>query len=693
MSNYPSKFSENSKKILVVVLIVALGTLMAARKQFNIDFNEVVSPLAHSIIEGNEKKLDHIHPLLKKERFTPLGMTWPTYQMYYSEAFHIISVVIYWIAVITLTFLIIREACFGYYSSIILTMLALFVGNLAARELFDLPLIGPAPYLGYQNFNFRMSAVLLSLASILLVFRGQLILSGVILGLTSMIHLKYGLRIFGLLVGCMVLWNLRGRHWANASQLRIPWRSIAGFSCISMGMLGGMYLYIVDSFKLFAGLDVPRVVTPFLTRLDWAIKNEPGDYLISYHFFSNISFFGFLFLALATILLCELIRRHTHNIRTKTVAVVLILSVFIAVAFFAFGFLFDDFLIGFLPLSWSTPLMFARAWDLIWVVIVAFTIAFCLCALLWSENLDQKFQRCPFSIRNLFLHAGFAGFVLLNVYIFLDKKDGSIFREIGQDHLPKLDISYSQICTKDTVLYEKTLDRVWELAGRQDETAFYEQLETLEDIFERTLKPARIRETNNPDTKTLRILHNLKLNRYRSAIKELVEGRYQEKYSPYLWDCDEKGSGIHPQRVEIPFQDFYDINSWIKHNTPNDRGIIAPPYIPRFTSYSKHVSFWDNKRDQHQMYLMADYYPMGLHRLQELAGAQGVLIAPGSRHGMVGLRGRAHFLSLQQEDLRKIRKSYPHYDYLVTENQALYGFPKLYANASLAVYGISEKKD
>ena len=67
-------------------------------------------------------------------------------------------------------------------------------------------------------------------------------------------------------------------------------------------------------------------------------------------------------------------------------------------------------------------------------------------------------------------------------------------------------------------------------------------------------------------------------------------------------------------------------------------------------------------------------------------------IARGGGNGVrVGLRGRAHFLSLQQEDLRKIKESYPHYDYLVTENQALSGFRMLYSNTSFAVYDISGK--
>jgi hypothetical protein len=60
---------------------------------------------------------------------------------------------------------------------------------------------------------------------------------------------------------------------------------------------------------------------------------------------------------------------------------------------------------------------------------------------------------------------------------------------------------------------------------------------------------------------------------------------------------------------------------------------------------------------------------------------------------MAGLRGRDYFLSLQREDLIKIRRSYPHYDYLVTENLAMSGLPMLYSNASFAIYDISETQD
>ena len=685
--------SGNSKRIIVVLVIVILGTLMAARKQFVIDPGELFLSYEYTLVEGHEKTLGHIHPLFHKDAFAPAGLLLIPYSLHYSESFHVFSAVFSWVLVIALVFLIIRQAGFDYYSSIVLTMFVLFVGGLAADKIFNIPPLPPGPSAGFTNYNYRIPVMPLSLTSILLVFRGRLILSGILLGLASVVHIKYGLRVFGLFMGCMMLWNLWGCRWANAPQLKIPWRSVAGFGCIWMVMFVAWCLYILNSLHLFAELEVPRVATPFLSRLGWLIKNEPDDYMISFHFHSDVPFFAFLFLAIATIILCELIRRHMHDIKLKIMAVIMMLSVFIALLFFGYGFLFDTFLVDHLPLSWSTPLMLTRVWDLIWVVPTTFTIAVCSCFLLWADSLDRKLQKPHFSIRNLFLHAAFAVFVLLNIYIFVDKKEASIFRNLHQDSRPFLNISYSQICTEDTALYEKTLGRVWELAGKQNETEFYDQLQILENIFDRTLKPVNIEETNNQDVENLRILHNLKSNRYSLAIQELLEtDRGRGGYSSYLWGCDEKGPGIRRQRVEIPFQDFIDVGQWISKNTPVDRGVIGPPYISRFAYYSRRVSFWDHKGDQHMMYMVKEYYPIGLHRLQALAGSYGVQMAPGFRFGEVGLRGRSYFLSLQQEDLHKIRKSYPHYDYLITENQALSGFPMLYANSSFAVYDISGKK-
>ena len=681
----------SSENLRLIIVIIALGLMMAARKQFDVNFAEAIYPWTYSVIEGHAKDLGHIHPLFRKDAFAPPIMTWPSLSMYYSETFNITFAILNWIVVIALTTMIIRCAGFDYYSSIVFTMFVLFVGNLAARGLFDIPLLGPSPYYGFQHFSFRIPVVPLSLVSILLVLRGRLILAGVMLGLAAMIHLKYGLRVFVLLMVCMVSWNFWGCRWANAPQLKVPWRSVAGFGCIWVVMFVAMYLYILDQLKLFAGLDVPRAATSFLTRLGWAIKNEPDDYMISFNFFSGSSVFGFLFLVAMTILLCIMIYRRINDIRIKTLSVVLILSVLIAFAYFVLGFLFEKFLIDILPLSLSTNLMLGRLWDLVWVVVMAFTLVVCLLGLLWAEDLDQKFPKFPFTIRQLFLHAAFAGFVLFNLYIFFDKKDGVLFREIDLADRPNLNISYTQICNEDTALYEETLDNLWKLAGRPNEIAFYKELQVLENIFERVLKPAGIEKTNNPHVQTLNTLHNLKSNRYRLAMEELLAARGGT--FPYLWSCDEKGPGIYHEHVEIPFQDFYDVNQWIMKNTPNDKGIITPPYMPKFSSYSKRVGFWDSKRDQHNMYLVEDYYTIGLHRLQAVAGPYAVLIEPGFRAGKVGLRGRAHFLSLQQGDLHRIREDYPYYDYLITENQVLSGFPKLYANASFAVYEISEKQD
>ena len=288
--------SENRKRVIVVLLIVVLGTLMAARKQFTTNFEEICCSYEWSVIEGHEKKLGHLHPLFRKDAFEPPSLSIIPYSLHYSKGFHVISAVLYWIFVITLVFLIIRQVGLSYYGSIVLTMFVLFVGNLVVREMFDIPLIGPAPYIGYQNFDYRIFVIPLSLASILSAFRGQMILSGVLVGLATIVHIKYGFRMFGLLMGCMILWNLWGYRRAEAPKLKMPWKSVTGFAFCWIVQLAAILIYILNTSSLFGEIETPRVATPFLSRLGWLIKNEQDDWLISYNFHSDVTFFGFLLL-------------------------------------------------------------------------------------------------------------------------------------------------------------------------------------------------------------------------------------------------------------------------------------------------------------------------------------------------------------------------------------------------------------
>ena len=50
--------SENSKRAIVVLLIVALGTLMAARKQFFTDYTDIFFSYTYSVWEFEMANLD-----------------------------------------------------------------------------------------------------------------------------------------------------------------------------------------------------------------------------------------------------------------------------------------------------------------------------------------------------------------------------------------------------------------------------------------------------------------------------------------------------------------------------------------------------------------------------------------------------------------------------------------------------------
>ena len=106
--------------------------------------------------------------------------------------------------------------------------------------------------------------------------------------------------------------------------------------------------------------------------------------------------------------------------------------------------------------------------------------------------------------------------------------------------------------------------------------------------------------------------------------------------------------------------------------------------------YSQRIGFWDGKIDQHHMYLLKPYYGAGFHRLRSVAGPDSMILETVAKNGRLGPDSRKYFLSMAKKDVIKIRNNYPKYNYLLTENHNLLGYPKIYSNPSLALYDISD---
>ena len=96
---------------------------MAGLKQFVVDPDKTIFSYEYAVVEGHEKELGHIHSHFHKDAFAPPGLLWFPYSLHYSKGFHVTSAVLYWIFVIALVVLIIRQVGFDYYFSIVLTML------------------------------------------------------------------------------------------------------------------------------------------------------------------------------------------------------------------------------------------------------------------------------------------------------------------------------------------------------------------------------------------------------------------------------------------------------------------------------------------------------------------------------------------------------------------------------------------
>ena len=94
--------------------------------------------------------------------------------------------------------------------------------------------------------------------------------------------------------------------------------------------------------------------------------------------------------------------------------------------------------------------------------------------------------------------------------------------------------------------------------------------------------------------------------------------------------------------------------------------------------------------DHHMMYIINGYYGPGLHRLRSISGPHGFEIEQGIKSKGFGPRSRGYFLNLTKESIMKIRLNYPNYNYLLTENKNLQGYPAIYSNQSLTIYDISD---
>ena len=692
----PNNFflSSNAQKVIIAIVIILVAMAMAGRKQFVLDpyENSVNIPQIH-IITAADNIFSHIHPLYSKENYIPPALNLVSPSLLFSAWFHVFSAIAFWVLVIGAVFILIRLGGFTNYQSMVITLFSLFIGNLITRELLDIPLLGPAPYVGYPYYDIRILVIPLSVLGLIAMFKRHFITGGVLIGLATFFHIKFGFRFFSLLFLSLLVWKFWGSRRLGLSQKDVIWKNIVSLAMVWGGGFIISYLSLRSSMHFFDSLDLPRS-QPLISQLAWLISNEPDDYLVSYYFREDRPFFGFLCMALAIWAFCETIIRLSTANETKKFAVVWEIATLGAMIFWGFGFLFESYLIDWLPLSLAHSITILRYWDLIWVIVIGFWITFLVATATVSQKIAVSFGKSESSAGMFVGHCIVVFFIFVNMIVFVKNKNGEVvhvsdFRSGEKPFLAKME--YVQICTPATPGYNRIYGQAVRAIQAGDDKGFQEALFHLNAIYSKLKVNLKNPPDQNPDSVYLNAINHSANGRFTKYIAETTEVLVNVKREEtYLWSCLHSEPGIHSRSVRVPTKDYLNAVDWVKLNLPSDKAVIQPPYLPKFPMLSQHAGFWDGKFDQHMMYLINGYYEIGLHRLRSIAGPHAIDLEAGTRNGSLGPKGREYFLGLTKKDIIGIRQDYPAYGYLLTENKNLHGYPKMYSNQSLTLYDISD---
>ncbi|MBT3515156.1 MAG: hypothetical protein HOB32_06475 [Nitrospina sp.] len=683
---------KNIQQLIIFILIIFIATAMAGRKQFVLNPYEISDPLPQvATITLFDSVSEQIHPIYSKNFYTPPAFKLVPASFLFNSWFHIFSAIAFLALTIGGVFTLIRMGGFDNYQSMTITFFSLFVGNLIIRELFNIPLLGPAPFISYGYYSIRTPVIPLSLLGLIFTIKRRFILGGLLIGLTTFFHIKFGLRFFGLIFFSLLLWKFWGSRRLEWPQKNIKWGNITAFAISWSAIFVITYMQIVSSIGFFEALDLPRSQT-LLSPLALLIKNQPDDWLISTHFGENLPFMGFLFMTATIGAFCELIIRYSPSNKMKSFAIFWEIAALGALVSFGVGLFFESFFINWLPVSISYAITMTRFWDLIWVIIIGFWVTLIPAITLVGKNIMHKLKKSELSLEKYFFHLVMLIFICANTAIFLINKDGEVikFYKSRDKETPFLKLgNYVQICAPVTSEYKKLYHQAINSLQMNDDKKFGEILLRMDLIFNEFKVHLNNPPLQNPDSRYLKALNHSKTGNFTEILKLSTSWKRGSSKNEdfYWWSCAHSEPGVHIRSIKIPTKNYVDATDWIKLNLPIDQAVIQPPYIPKFTLYSQRIGFWDMTIDQHMMYLLKGYHGAGLHRLRSIAGPQAMVFETGN--GILGPESREYFLRLIKNDLIKIRKDYPGYNYFLTENDDLRGYPKIYSNSSFSLYNIS----
>jgi hypothetical protein len=680
-------YNENKQKLIIFLLIILIATAMAARKQFVLDPYEsfdAFASVATIVIFDNISEI--IHPIYSDNFYTPPALKLVPPSLLFNKWFHVFSAIAFLALIIGGMFTLIKMNGFTIYQSMAMTLFTLYAGSLITHELFDIPLLGPAPFVSYEYYSIRSPVIPLSILGLFFIINKRFIMGGLLIGLVTFFHIKFGFRFFGLLFFSLLLWKLWGSKRLELSR-HITWNNIAAF-LISWGVIFVItYVQILSGIRYLDNLDLPQSQT-YISQLASLLQNEPDDWLITYNFGKIRPFIGFLLMTGSIGLFCELIIRYSPTNQMKKFATFWEIAALGALVFFGAGFFFESFLINWLPVGISHSIILTRFWDLTWVVVIGFWITLLPAITLVMGKIMRWFDKPASTVGNIFFHLSMIVFLFINTVIFLINKDGEWVKvskvRSGEKSFFRI-IDYTQICDPVSPQYNKLYRKAMKSLQEQNLKEFRESIFRMDMIFNEFKVDFESPPLQNPDSVYLNAINHPKSG----SFSEIIKLSITENKETYWWSCSNSEPGIHARSIQISTKDYLDIANWVKFNLPINQGVIQPPYLPWFTLFFQHIGFWDGKVDQHVMFMLKEYLGTGFHRLSSVAGTD----STGSRGGAFGYLGpgsREYFLNLAKKDIIKIQRNYSGYNYFLTENQSLLGYPKLYSNSSLALYDISK---
>ena len=627
-----------------------------------------------------------LHPIFSHEFFTLYGLKLFPIDWFFSPILHVISAVTMIFLVAGLVTQLLVRSGWDFWMALFGSSFIISFGHSILSSVFDFITLSPGLQIFYGYYNPRTLVTPLALGGVLALTHKRMFLGGLLIGLATILHIKFGLRFLGLTLFCLIAWNFLSAKYSsvkqNFSRIEILKFILIWFVCFIIVFLD---IKAVGSF--LAKFDQPRDANPFLSPLSFAIKSEPDDYFFSYYFLQQpFKVFGLFFSVLFSFFTLEYFRRKSSGLK-QAMLLVCIIALCYAVLTSLAGLIFEQAIIDYTPENVQRYIALSRFWDLLWVIASLFSLAGFMVGKYLIFSMIQEKQKA----RVVFFSLAFLIFWSAQIAKSLHHNEN--WQWYYEKRLYSFKYFYTksfvQVCNKDVDKYDAEWKKALDFAKQNDLENFNNQLHKVKILLSKLQEQGGITFDSRPYIINLNILFDLKNGNFSKAIRSLMSFPIVDK--PILWSCQKvSGNGIFNFDIEIPIDDYFDALNWLKNNSSIEQGIIQPPYIAQFYMRSDRIGFWDPKHDQHIMYSLPDYWPLGQARLERTAGRFAIEKTLGIANGNIGPHGRMHYIALNEKSILDIKFSYPQYELILTENQEL-DFPKLFTNNSFSVYKIVEK--